>query len=98
MKPEVHFRPKISFAIHRVVPGRSKYLHVAIRLFEELGGRVQGWSVSISGGAAKVVVRGSNGKAYRESTYKEASDADVARTIVLAVKQLLQDMEGAQLE
>jgi hypothetical protein len=39
------FRPVASYKISRVVPGRSKYLHAAIQLFEEAGTRVKSWSV-----------------------------------------------------
>lgn len=40
-------RPVFSIAISRVCPGRSKYLHCAIRLFEELGKRVESWVVEV---------------------------------------------------
>jgi hypothetical protein len=38
------FRPQASYAINRVVAGRSKYLHCAIRLFEEVE-CVKLWSI-----------------------------------------------------
>lgn len=39
------FRPVVSWQIHRVVAGRSEFLHCAIRLFEELEDRIQSWAV-----------------------------------------------------
>lgn len=38
------YRPVVSYKIHRVVADRSKYLHAAIRLFEQMGDRLKTWS------------------------------------------------------
>ena len=38
------YRPVVSYKIHRVVAARSKYLHAAIRLFEQMGDRLKTWS------------------------------------------------------
>lgn len=39
------YRPLVSYKISRVVAGRSKYLHCAIRLFEEIDEKLKTWSV-----------------------------------------------------
>lgn len=45
-------RPVFSIVVSRVCPGRSKYLHCAIRLFEELG--VESWVVEVVDNTCRV--------------------------------------------
>jgi len=39
------YRPEVSYQIMRVVAGNSEHLHCAIRLFDEVGDRIETWSV-----------------------------------------------------
>jgi hypothetical protein len=41
-----HFRPDVSYRIHRVVAARSKYLHAAITLFEDMREKILVWQVA----------------------------------------------------
>lgn len=80
-------RPVFSFELHRVCPGRSEYLHCAIRLFEELGDRVRSWAIgSDSTGRQSVDIVSKQGR-----TYEESGDR-MSLVIGLAVKRLLLDM------
>lgn len=83
------FRPKISYAVSRIVAGHSRYLHAAIQLFDELAPQLESWKVE----------RDASGKAYcaivtSKSAYVGGDDTP-ARAIVKVFTAMLK-AEGRQ--
>jgi hypothetical protein len=82
------FWPEFSFAISRTCPGYAQHLHVAVRLFEQLGPKVTGWLISHGDGKDIVEIFAANGAVYRES------GEGMALVIATAVKRLLTDFKA----
>lgn len=79
------FHPEFSFKISRVCHAYSERFHVAISLFEELGERLNSWSIIKNpNGTASVDLIAASGTRFREG------GKDIALLIASAAKRLLE--------